>query len=113
MKFLNHRLVTALCAAASLFIVGGFAWAFFALRAVGGQSLILHFNDVDGITNVGGLGTIIFMGMFGALVALMNLATALELDVRGPFLGKFLAAMTLIFSVLLFIAFAAIINVNV
>jgi hypothetical protein len=113
MKLKDHRIVTGLCAGALLLVLGGSLWAFFVLHVIGGQSFILHFNDVDGITNVGGLGTIIFMGIFGVLVSLMNFIVALEFDSRGPFLGKFLAAMTLVFAILLFIGFASIINVNV
>jgi hypothetical protein len=42
----------------------------------------------------------------------MNFFIALEFDARDRFLGKFTAVMTLVFATLLFIAFAAIINVN-
>jgi hypothetical protein len=116
-KFSEHRLVTALSMIALALILGGFVWAFLELRIVAassaGTSLILHFNDIDGITSVGGLGTIWFMGAFGVLVAIMNFFVALEFDARDQFLGKFLASLTLVFAVLLFIAFAAIISVNV
>lgn len=112
-KLSDHRGIAAICSLAILFILGGFFWAFFALRTTGTDLLILHFNDINGITKIGGLGDIIFMGIFGIFVAVMNFLIALEFDARDPFLGKFLASMTLIFAILLFIAFAAIINVNV
>jgi len=118
-KLFDHRLITTLCAIALAFVLGGCLWAFFELQGVGsaaGNSLILHFNDLSGITQIGGIAIIIFMGIFGVLVTFMNFFIALEFDSRpakGRFFGRFLAAMTVVFAVLLFIAFAAIINVNV
>jgi hypothetical protein len=113
-KFLEHRVVTSLFGVALVFVLGGFLWAVIALMPIAHSiPLILRFNDVDGITNVGGMGQIIFMGFFGVLVVGMNYAIALEFDVRRPFFGKFLAGMTLAFAVLLFLAFAAIISVNI
>jgi len=95
------------------FVVGGFVWAYVVLRGITATPLILHFNDTDGITSVGGMGTLAFMGVFGVVMVLMNGALALALDARDRFFGKFLAAMSLVFGVLLFAAFAAIINANV
>lgn len=115
-KFLDHRIITALCGGGLLFVIGGFSWAFFVLRGMApatSNSLILHFNNANGITSIGGLSTIVFMGAFGVLVTLMNFAIAVEFDKREPFFGKFLAAMTLLFGALLFIAFTAIITSNV
>ncbi len=122
-KIAAHRLITALSAIAIAFVIGGCLWACAELGGITGNPLILHFNDFNGITQVGGLATLAFMGVFGTLVVLMNTAIALEFadrpgasahgSVNGRFFGKFLVAMTLAFAVLLFIAFAAIINVNV
>lgn len=124
-KFLNENLIPVLCWAAIVFVLGGWIWALVALSFVGsrqpGVPLILHFDDLRGITVVGGLGTIIFAGIFGLVVVGMNFAIAREFTLRtsvanatrSRFLGRFLAGMTLAFAILLFIAFAAIINVNV
>lgn len=112
-KFFNENFITVFCAAALAFVVGGFTWAFFELRATGTNSLILHFNSVQGITTVGGLGLIIFMGVFATLIVFMNFAIAREFSTRDQFFGRFLAVLTLAFAILLFIAFAAIIRVNV
>jgi hypothetical protein len=122
-KLSTHRLITALYTIALAFVIGGCLWACAELGGVTGNPLILHFNDLTGITQVGGLATIVFMGVFGALVVLMNFAIALEFadrpgvaansSVHGQFFARFLAVITLAFAVLLFIAFAAIINANV
>jgi len=108
----KHRIVSIVSGAAVLFTLGGFFWAYFALRAVGSGPFILHFNDIDGITQVGGLSSLVFMGFFGLVVTLMNFAIALELEEKDGFLGKITAVATLGFAILLFIAFAAILNVN-
>jgi hypothetical protein len=118
-RFFYKNVISVLCGAALAFVLGGFVWACLALRGVGvadpdgSSSLILHFANGVGITSVGGLDLIIFMGIFGLLVVAMNFAIARELESRDRFFGRFLAVMTLVFAVLLFIAFAAIINVNV
>ncbi|HVO28894.1 MAG TPA: hypothetical protein VMT81_02860 [Candidatus Paceibacterota bacterium] len=109
---MNHRVVTALCAVALLFVLGGWVWALAALAGIRGL-LVLHFSDIAGITAIGGLGPVVFMGAFGALVVVMDFFLAREFDARDRVTGKFLAAMTLVFAILLFMAFAAIINANV
>jgi hypothetical protein len=107
----THRGAIALCGAAIAFIVAGFAWVFAALSSIPGP-LILHFNDGAGITQVGSLRELAFAGIFAFVTAIVNLMIALELDRRDRVLGKLLAAMTLVVAVLLFIACAAIMNVN-
>jgi hypothetical protein len=109
----DHRFVVGLCSLALAFVLGGLGWAYFALHQITKTPLILHFNDLGGITSVGGFDRLVFVAIFGALISLMNGFIALEFDARGGFLGKFLAVITLFFGVLLFIAFAAIINANV
>lgn len=127
-KFLNENLISILSWIAAAFVLGGWIWALVALPLVGarepGVPLILHFDDLRGITVVGGLDAIIFAGIFGLVVVGMNFAIAREFELRaggvngeggagGRFFGRFLAVMTLAFAILLFIAFAAIINVNI
>jgi len=110
--FLRHRVVALLSLVSFLLSGGGFLWAYFALRGVANAPLILHFDDIQGITSVGSMGTLIFMGILGLSIVLMNSLIAFELDVRDRFLGKLTAVVTLIFATLLFLAFSAIINVN-
>lgn len=111
-KIIRAKVVSILSLTAFLFVLGGFLWADLALRGVANAPLILHFDDIQGITSVGPLGTIIFVGSLGLAIVIMNFFIALEFDARDRFLGKLTAVTTLIFAILLFIAFAAIINVN-
>jgi hypothetical protein len=111
-KILRHKVVSLVSLGSLLLVAGGCAWAWTSLAGIAGSSLVLHFDDIDGITAVGGPGSLIFMGALGVVVVLLNFAIALELEERDRFLGKITTAMTFIFAVLLFIAFAAIINVN-
>lgn len=114
-KISRAKAVSVALVAALGFALGGWLWAYSSLRgaAAAGTPLILHFNDISGITAVGGMASITFMGILGVAVVLLNSAIALALEERDRFLGKLAAAMTLAFAALLFLAFAAIINVNV
>lgn len=112
-NFKDHRAVAALCFGAFAFVLLGFISALVTLGGATQDSLILHFDNAGGITNIGSIGTLIFMGCLGLLVVVMNFIIALGFDGRDRFLGKWLAAMTLVFAVLLFIAFTAILNANV
>ncbi len=110
---LKHKLITGLFAAALAFALGGFSWILAALSARGGAGpFILHFNDIDGITQLGMIGDIAFAGIFAVVVVAVNFAVALELDARDRALGKIIAVMTLVAAILLFIACAAILSVN-
>lgn len=112
-KFLDDNFITITCSVAMAFVLGGFIWALIALPLSGANSFILHFNDIQGITSAGGIGGIVFMGMLAVLIIFMNFAIAREFEPRNRFFGRFLASLTLIVSILLFIGFVAIINVNV
>lgn len=116
-KIIRARAVSAISLAAMCFAAGGWIWAYVALRHAAGTAgqgtpLILHFNDLSGITAVGGIGTITFMGILGVAVVTLNSLVALELSGRDRFLAKLAAVATLVFAALLFVAFAAIISVN-
>ncbi len=98
--------------AAFLFVLSGWLWAHFALRGAANAPLILHFDDLSGITSVGTSANLTFMGFFGIAIVIMNFFIAIGLEDRDRFFGKLAAAATLVFAILLFIAFAAILNVN-
>ena len=111
-KILRHKTVSLVSLGSLLLVAGGCAWAWVALGGVTGSPLILHFDDIQGITAVGGPGSLIFIGCLGVAVVLMNFVIGLELEERDKVLGKIAVGITFIFAVLLFISFAAIINVN-
>ncbi len=112
-KMLKHRMISAIFFASLIVAAGGYCWAWLALRNVGAAGpLILHFNDLEGITAVGSSGVLHFAGIFGIAAVLVNYALALELEERDPVLGKVAAGATFAFAVLLFAAFVAIIGVN-
>lgn len=108
----KHRAIAAMSLMSILFAVGGFAWAILAISNSSAGPFILHFNDMTLITSVGGLSAIIFMGVVGLVATVINFFISLALAARDAFLGKIVAGGTLIFAILLFIAFAAILNVN-
>jgi hypothetical protein len=111
-RIVKHKLITGLFAAAFAFVLGGFGWALAALGARGGGPLILHFNDVSGITQLGGVGALWYAGIFAMIAVAINYVIALELGARDGVMGKTMAVITLAAAILLFIACAAILSVN-
>ena len=110
-KLTDHKLIAALCGVALVLVAGSLVWSYYTLHTI--QSpLILHYNDDVGVTQTGSLGSLMGMGILGVIVVLMNAAIAFELAERDKFLGTFLATMTVVFAVLLFIGVSAIIGVN-
>ena len=111
-KITAYRLVSLLSLASLVFAAGGFFWAFGALEGTASGPLILHFNDLQGITSIGSFGAILWMGALGIAIVVVNFFIALDLEARDNVLGKIIAATTLVMAILLFLAFAAIIKVN-
>jgi hypothetical protein len=72
----------------------------------------VHFNDMQGIVTASGRDVIVFMGIFGIAVVLLNGSIAFEFEERNTFFVKLIAIVTVAFAVLLFIAFTAILSVN-
>lgn len=110
-KILKSKIVNSAFLVSSLFVAGGMLWAYFALRGIA-SPLILHFNNILGINQIGSLADLLRFGGTGLVFVLVNFFLALELEGRDAFLGKLLAATTLFFGILLFVGFAAIISVN-
>lgn len=111
-RIINARVVSILSFASCTLIAGGWLWGQLVLGDITETPLILHFNDLSGITSVGSFGIITFMSVLGIAIVVMNFFIALELEARDKILGKLAAVITFAFALLLFIAFAAIINVN-
>ncbi len=110
-KIKKYRTVSVLSLASFALAAGGFFLVLGALGSARGP-LILHFNDMQGITSIGTLGDLLWMGGTGIAIVAINFFVALDLEARNRVLGKIVAALTLVMAVLLFLAFTAIINVN-
>ena len=108
-----RRLVSALIGGSALLILAGGMWAYFALRHIK-EPLIIHFNNhLDPPVNqIGSLGDIGLVALFGAIVVVLNGTISFMLEEREQFWGKLVAISTAVLSGLIFIWFAAIISVN-
>lgn len=106
----EHKLRTAVFAAALSFVLAAWAWAWLALRHAT-PPLITHFNNA-GMVRLGSMRDLTRAAVTGLLVVIFNFFVALELDERDRFWGLFIAVVTLLFAVLLFMSFAAIIGAN-
>jgi hypothetical protein len=111
-KISTYRVVSLLSLVSFLFVAGGFFWAIAALYGGSSGPMILHFNDMQGITDIGGFSGFLLMGALGIVIVVTNFFIALELEARDNVLGKIVGVMTLAMAILLFLAFAAIIKVN-
>lgn len=94
-----------------ILVLGGWLWAFFALRKVS-QPLILHFSEQVGINQVGYAGDLAKVGVFGLVVLIVNFLISSELEERERFLGRLTSLVTVFLAILIFIYFTAIIGVN-
>ena len=110
-KIKKYKLVSGLLACSAIFVLAGFIRAIFLIVGTSGP-FVVHFNDMQGITLSGGAGTVMFAGIFGIVVVALNGSVALEFEGRNVFFGRLISVVTLVFAVLLFIAFAAILSVN-
>jgi hypothetical protein len=111
-KIIKYRLVSLLSLASLAFVLGGSIWAYASLLNSGVAPFILHFNDIDGITRVGGIENLVLMGILGVFMVVIDFFVALELEARDKVLGKIVASVTLVMAILLFLGFVAILNVN-
>jgi len=112
-KVRRHWPVAAVFGASLILVLGGWLWAALALRRVDAtQTLILHFNNLVGINQVGDTGDLAVAGVLGIVAVIVNFLISVELEDRDWFLGKLITVATFAFSALLFIGFTAIISVN-
>ena len=110
-KVKRHRGI-ALISLAGPFLSGvGYVWFLAYLRGMG-PTLVMHFNNLDGINQYGTFGNLAWAGGFGVLLTLVNLALALELADRDSVLARVIAGANVFIGTLLFMGFTAIIGVN-
>ncbi len=110
-KIVHHKGMSALFGLCLVLVAVGWIWAYAALHTAQ-NPLILHFNNFAGITQVGSVWDLLRVAILGIVMVKLNWLIAMELEEREEFLGKFILAATLTLALLLFIGFAAIINVN-
>jgi len=110
-KILKHKIVSITFLLCLILVIGGWVKTYIALRKVS-QPLIVHFNNAVGINQIGNLGDLAAVGIFGLVALALDFLVSLELDERDPFLGKITAAAGLFLAILIFIGFSAIISVN-
>lgn len=107
----KHKSLAFFFALSLAFVLGGALWAYFALRGFS-EPFVLHFDDIIGITQIGGVEALAAAGFVGTIIVAINAVLAMELEQRERFLGRMIAGATLLFALLLFMGFAAIISVN-
>ncbi len=94
-----------------VFVLAATIWSYFALKDAR-QPLILHFNNLVGITQIGGVNSLVGAGITSIVVIAVNFVVTMELIKRDRFLGWSVATSTIFLAVLIFMSFAAIIGVN-
>ncbi len=110
-KILKHKIVGLVFALGFILVIGGWIKAYIVLRNIS-QPLIVHFNNAVGINQIGNLGDLAAVGIFGLVALALDFFISIELDERYSFLGKITAASGLFLAILIFIGFSAIISVN-
>ena len=76
------------------------------------RPIVMHFDDINGITQMGAFNDIIFITITGIIVTIINFFIALEIRKKDVFLAKIISIASILFAVLLFIAFTAILTMN-
>lgn len=110
-KFKRHRDLGLISGAGIVFSLAGYAWLFWKLNSFG-QTIVMHFNNLEGINQYGRLEQLLWLGGFGLILNFINLILTMELADRDMLLAKIVAGANIFLGILLFIAFAAIIGVN-
>ncbi|MFH0890785.1 MAG: hypothetical protein V1856_02005 [Candidatus Liptonbacteria bacterium] len=110
-KLKKHRPLAIISGLGVVFAAVGYAWFFAKLRA-SGSTVVMHFNNVEGINQYGSFTQLAWLGGFGMVLTCINLVLTMEIAERDMILGRLAAGINIFIGVLLFIAFAAIIGAN-
>lgn len=110
-KAKRHRPVALSSLAGPVLSLAGYLW-FVIYSYKTGPTLVMHFNNLDGINQYGSFGDLAWMGGFGVVLTFINLVLALELADRDGVLARIITGANIFIGALLFIGFAAIIGVN-
>lgn len=96
---------------ATVLILGGWIWAFLALRNLP-KGIVTGFNSDVLINQIGSVSDFSAIGFFGILMVFFNFLISTELESRDSRFAKAVALVTALIGVLIFIYFSAIIGVN-
>ena len=110
-KIFEYKTITGMYGLSFALVTGGFLWVYLALKDTP-EPLILHYNSITYINQIGGFWSLMGVGVLSLLMLGINFVLSLELKDREWFLGEFISAATIFMSILIFIACAAIISVN-
>ena len=110
-KVTSNKWVGGAFAVSFALIIGSWLWAWFTLKGIS-QSLILHYNSFAGINQSGTVAELSAVSVMAFVALVVNSSIAFELQHRNRFLALVLAVGSILFSLLIFIAFTAIIRVN-
>jgi amino acid permease len=108
-KLVKFKTIGLIFLASFIVVCGGALWAYFILSAAGG-ALTIHFNDIAGINQLGRVSDLLLVGGTAAIIVVVNFFLTLEIAARDKFFAWLFTAATLVFAILIFIGFAAIIN---
>ncbi len=107
----KNKFITGSFALAFILTGSGMFWAYFVLRHIP-QPLILHYNGLTGINQIGNILDLIGWGVTGLIMLAMDFWIAADLEERSAWWGKIVTVASLVLGALIFIGFWAIISVN-
>lgn len=110
-ELLRYKWLLGSCLASIVLVVGGFVFGYAVLSKIS-QPIVIHFNDYVGINQIGNTRNLVFVGVLGLVMVVIDSWIAFTLVKREPFLGNIFGGMTLFLALLLFMGIMAIINVN-
>lgn len=89
-----------------------FFLVFFNLISLSNRPLVIHFDDINGVTKMGNFTDIISIAATGIIVTVLNFFISIEVEKKDKFLARIISVVSILFAVLLFIAFTAILTMN-
>jgi hypothetical protein len=108
--FISRKALATIFFISLILILGSGIWAFYSLRDIE-EPLILHYSQYS-ISQTGSIWDLLSASLFGVVVVGINFAITLKLIEKDLFLSRLIAFATLIFGILISMAFVAIIGVN-
>jgi len=107
----NHKFIFVFYVLSFGLIILGFILSFLNFYGYDGQ-IILNFSNPFGITNLGYFKDLVLFFINFLIIFIINFLLSKTFDDRDLFFGKFLALLSFFISLLIFIYFMVIININ-